>query len=468
MQAVDLTIDQLTLDIRNPRIEEAQGFRDALQKVLVEQGDKLGNLAESIVEEGLSPLDRLLVIAQQPDEGSGYITLEGNRRLAAMKLMVSPAVMTDLVMKPGLRKKFEALAAKFVRAKVEPIACVQAPTREIANRWIERRHVGENEGRGVVGWSGLQALRFKFGDAHPALQALDFVKGHGELTPEQQGMIGMNFPITTLDRLLASRPVRSQLGFDVQDRQLRSALPSEELVKPLRKIVLDLAEKRIKVSQLKDKDAQLTYLKKFSADDKPDLKKAGEVRLVSNMAPSERKGGGVARGGKAEHGTGAEPASGVPTKKPRISDPTNRTTVVPRGTRLNIQNGKAAEIFKELRGLKLEKYPNAIAVLLRVFLELSVDHYLESNGSSPQFDHNGTKRDKTLHSKVDEVVKILVTSGLAAKDFTGVKRGLTDPRHPLHVDLLHAYVHNRFVTPKTRELTIAWDDATRFFEGIWK
>jgi hypothetical protein len=55
---LDLTIDELLLDLENPRISKAESQREALQKVIEDQDVKLVVLAESIVADGLNPMDR--------------------------------------------------------------------------------------------------------------------------------------------------------------------------------------------------------------------------------------------------------------------------------------------------------------------------------------------------------------------------------------------------------------------------
>jgi len=159
-----------------------------------------------------------------------------------------------------------------------------------------------------------------------------------------------------------------------------------------------------------------------------------------------------------------------PSAKRRKPDPSERKTVVPRGVRLNIQDNKVASIFKELKTLKLEDAPNAIAVLLRVFLELSVDVYMRRNGLKTRIKDpkSGRETDKKLSKKLEEVVNHLVSQkGQNRKDFNGVTRALSDRRSPLHIDLLHDYVHNLFVIPKRYNLVSAWDEAQPFLERIW-
>src|SRR5205807_9722698 len=131
---------------------------------------------------------------------------------------------------------------------------------------------------------------------------------------------------------------------------------------------------------------------------------------------------------------------------------------------------KIEGIYKELKTLQLSKHVHAIAVLLRVFLEMSVDEYLMAKaGSTLKFRHpkGGHMLDKSLRDKVKETIDHLVSNGADKRDFHGVTQGLTDVHHPFSLDTLHAYIHNRFFTPVDTHLTTAWDNAQPFFEKIW-
>lgn len=449
MAEVSLSIDSLLLDSDNPRIGNADSQRDALQKIVDDQGDKLYELAEDISQEGLSPIERLLVLRESPDS-LRYVSLEGNRRAAALKILVNPHVLAAIDIKPSLRKKFELLATGFKRTSVEPIAGFEVATREQGRRWIYLRHTGENEGRGVVSWTGVAAARFRGED--PALQALEFVKAYGGLDSNTQALLGRYFPITTLDRLLSAKNVRRLIGVDISNSKLRTTLPASEVMKPLRRIVLDLAEKKVNVSALKSSSQQVDYIQNLPQADRPDMTKVGAPRPIETVSAADFS------------------ENVRPKKKRQSSVPGERRTVAPSRLRLNVTDPKTASIFKELKGLKAEDFPNAGAVLLRVFLELSVDAFLTRNGIPLQAQVQGGRTvDKSLARKVQEGVEYLVNSqGANRKDFLTVTRGLTVANSPFSVDLLHAYVHNRFVTPKERELLAAWDDAQPLFERLWQ
>lgn len=95
------TIAELLLDVNNPRSATAKSQKDAIKKMLEEQKDKLVRLAESVVQQkGLSPLDRLLVLKKTPS-AKGYTVLEGNRRLAVLKILDNPSLMDDVKISKG-------------------------------------------------------------------------------------------------------------------------------------------------------------------------------------------------------------------------------------------------------------------------------------------------------------------------------------------------------------------------------
>jgi hypothetical protein len=149
MPAKELKVEDLLLDLENPRINRADSQRGALQKIVDDQGVKLVALAQSIIEDGLNPMDRLLVIKSHKDRGK-FIVVEGNRRLAAIKILNNSAVLTDLEMRPPMRKRLQALAKEFAVDDIEPIDCFEVSERPVAAMWIQQRHTGENEGRGIV------------------------------------------------------------------------------------------------------------------------------------------------------------------------------------------------------------------------------------------------------------------------------------------------------------------------------
>jgi hypothetical protein len=122
MPTIQLNLGELLLDLENPRISKATNQREVLQKIIEDQDLKLVVLAESIVADGLNPMDRWLVI-KSPTERGMFVVLEGNRRFATLKILQNPASMNDLEVRSAVKNRLEELSTQFNAKAVEPIDC---------------------------------------------------------------------------------------------------------------------------------------------------------------------------------------------------------------------------------------------------------------------------------------------------------------------------------------------------------
>lgn len=440
-----------SLDLENPRIILATDQRDAMQKILDEQKVKLINLAESIAVRGFSPMDRCLVLRSHLRAGK-FIVLEGNRRILSAKLLKSPTLIHSLAMSHAFRKRLLKASAKFDPKDVEPVDCYEVKDRAEGNDWIRQRHKGEDSGRGIVDWSAMASSRFAGRDA--ALQALEFVLGYAGLSETQKDQINNAKFISTLDRLLSTPTVRAAIGLEITAGKLTTELPADEAIKPLKRIVLDLADKEINVNDVKTKDQQNSYVAQLKHVDRADLtKKTGTPVAIDEMRARDFKS-----------------KSTPPAKKVKTPKTPPRSTLVPRACKLNVTNAKIAGIFGELRTLQLSKHVHAIGVLLRCFVEMSVDEYLTTIAKIPLTTTNpanNQKKEKYLKTKMKEAIDHLIASGATEKEFKGVRMAMNDPSNPFSIETLHAYIHDRFFTPIDTHLRTAWDNAQPLFEKIW-
>jgi len=449
MPEIKLNIEDLILDHDNPRITHAAGQQEAFQKIAQDQKTKLVKLAESIVEHGLNPMDRLLVLRlnQKP---ARFISLEGNRRVAVLKMLANPAVMSGLDVPSAMKVAFERLSKKFKKSRVEPLACFEVPTRDESRYWLNLRHNIGHDGAGIEDW-GTMARRRSEGEQPVVLQALDLVTDRAGLTTTERASITDKFPASTLERLLENRQVRRELGLDVKAGKLVTKLPADEVARPLKKIVLDLASKETRVNRLMKTADMLNYLKTdLGRAHLPDFSKVRSTERNLDDIPVAEFTRVRSKGGR------------------RKADPSDRKEVVPRGCKLDVTQNRIADICKELRTIKLENAPNAIAVLLRVFIELSVDYCLQKNGVTLSIVHpGGHAKFKSLDKKLAEAVDILVKNGDSRADFAAITQSMSNKSSPMHPDLFHRYVHDRIQTPTPRELKAAWDHAQPLFEKIW-
>ncbi|WP_409047522.1 ParB N-terminal domain-containing protein [Microbacterium sp. HA-8] len=83
-----LRVDELTLDTRNPRLVTAAApSQKSLLRQLYEQ-ESLDELAQSFVDNGYFAEEPLVVVK----ENGEWVVVEGNRRLATLKLLLGARV----------------------------------------------------------------------------------------------------------------------------------------------------------------------------------------------------------------------------------------------------------------------------------------------------------------------------------------------------------------------------------------
>ena len=100
-----IKLTSLFVNTENYRFEPLSSQKEAIDKMIEDQGDKLYSLVDDIVTNGLSPVD--LIIVTPNEDSNKYVVLEGNRRITSLKLLNNPTLIDDKY--SPLRKKFQKL-----------------------------------------------------------------------------------------------------------------------------------------------------------------------------------------------------------------------------------------------------------------------------------------------------------------------------------------------------------------------
>ena len=136
-----------------------------------------------------------------------------------------------------------------------------------------------------------------------------------------------------------------------------------------------------------------------------------------------------------------------------------------------IENSKSdiEEIVEELKQVQVKTCPNASSVLLRVFLELSVDAYLERYDLVKNNAITACSSKEDLNGKVCKVLNHMTQLGTMSNDLSkGIRAEINDKNSVLSIESLNAYVHNEFFYPKADNLIIGWDNIESFFIQLWE
>ncbi|MCA0328076.1 MAG: ParB N-terminal domain-containing protein [Proteobacteria bacterium] len=141
-----LPVARLHFDQNNPRFppKVAQGPLDDLMQRFV-RDERLMEIVESIGNHGFFPGEPLLVV---PDSDNDYRVVEGNRRLAALKLLVKE-------LKPPLGRTSIEEAVKAASFRPSMVPCLVFDDENEILRYLGFRHI-----TGIKAWSALQKARY--------------------------------------------------------------------------------------------------------------------------------------------------------------------------------------------------------------------------------------------------------------------------------------------------------------------
>jgi hypothetical protein len=441
----DLKLAELELDLENYRTGTQDTVRDAIKAMAADQGPKLGRLGADILKRGLNPLKRLMVTPLENDENR-FRVLEGNRRVTAMKLIQTPA----LAEKTKLHTTFKRLN-KQKSSLPKIIKCVIL-TPEEGFIWREREHnVGLN-GVGTEQWSSSARMRAAADQGKKAYahDVLELALSNPSLSAQARTKIESHkFKITNLNRLLESTEIRKELGLDTSGTQLQSSASKPWLNEVLTKVVEIIATEKnldgkpFTVKNIYDQSAQVKFLKG-----------------VSKSASSTKSSVPVwTVGADPEAGAGG----GKPKKKAKKPNPSSadRKTLIPDSSETIAATGRANDIYLELRSLKLSAYANAAAILFRVFIEFSVDHFIKKNPV-------GIGVDKELKKKIAAVSQFMETNSILTKKELVVINNMVGTLGELVSTVtLNSYVHSDKLFPSPQELKISWDRIEHFLVKAW-
>lgn len=146
MTIKDFHPDELTLDRKNPRfgLHVAADETDALG-ILLEKAN-LKELWDSIAERGYEPFEPL-VATRENDE---FVVLEGNRRLAAVKLLLNPSLAGSEIARRRV-------------PQVDPVkldSCKKIPVIVVDSRADAAGYIGFKHVNGPTRWSSLAKAKF--------------------------------------------------------------------------------------------------------------------------------------------------------------------------------------------------------------------------------------------------------------------------------------------------------------------
>jgi hypothetical protein len=421
--------------------------KELVQYFLSKPDFKIKELIEEIVKDfDLPQLEKLVV---WKDNGR-LVVLEGNRRLTGYKLLNKPS----MAMERSLITYLEAQKRKISISDAHTLECVITEDKERGLRYVDRKHAnGNNE----VNWQdaeranynvrrgrGKHAELIKIGISN-IIKTLDI--------PQQmkEEILGKGF-VTTFFRIITSSAAIQQYGFKINEKTGELTVTDKDFSSKLKVIILnvlkkhDLQGKPVDSRSMNRKEAQAEYLKSIKKKDE----KVVDTEIKKSTTHDLFGGKNVA----------------VTAKAKILPKSTARNHLIPATCRLTINETKINNIYIELKDDLLlddsnKAVPNAVGVLFRVFLEISIDCFMEKAGIHLP---DGTK----LSGKITKCCDFMETENIAAKkQLVNIRKVATDKHHILGIQNFHDYVHSYKTQPSPSDLKLKWDNLEEFFQLLW-
>ena len=422
----DIEIKKLIVNPENYRFDPVDNQSEAIDLMLEEKGDEITNLAKHIFEHGLDKAKDLRVREVKKDL---YLVLDGNRRITAIKCLHEPSLIKD----DTLRGKFSRILKEKGSIPNE-VNCFVYKDEKEASEWIKLDHTGKNYGIGQDPWepAGKDRFDYKFsGKVSPAMQVLNFFQHETKRTVDTKEL-----KISTVNRILSNPESRSYLGIEIKNGDVVSTTSKGEVVARLDKLFNKIIVDDVAVKEVYHTPDSIKFM-----------------RELFGSKPKTSATGSVLPTGFTKKGS-TKTLRSVP-KTP------SRNTLIPKGCILVIHEARINNIYHELRSAPLDSATNAIGVLFRVFLEISLDYYSSKRGV--------TFGPKTkLAGKVAKIADELEKKKAADKKQLKNIRSVTNKGNSiLSIDSFHEYVHSFKTQPVPVDLIYKWDNLQEFFEILW-
>lgn len=422
-----LPLASLIVNPANDRHGELENETAAIAQLFAAQEAHMRNLAKDITSKG-EVFEPPLVFPA----GDNYIVADGNRRTTCLKLLGNPRRAPTV----ELQQFFAELKLKWPGSFPEKIECRVEYDRDRVDDILFRRHTGVQGGVGQSTWNDRMKTNFvvrtgKGGGLNIADEIEKLLKD-AKILPRKK------IPRSNLNRLLSSEALRNRLGISVRKGKLDIIRDRQETLNVLSRVANDLANREVTLEQIWDTESKLSYIDRLEAEG-----------LLPKVTPKS--------GASPTPSPTPAPAPPRPTPAPRPVAWPHLIPNVSYGIVWSAHLQRHRAIWEELQyKLELSEEPNAISVLLRVLLELSVDNYIKRTKL------NTVSLEERLSRKAAKVASDLHVDGKIDKKYLGVINKLQQAEVIVSIDTLNRYVHSPNFSVSPEHLKMLWETLADF------
>ena len=487
----EIPVTEVKLDKLNPRMpENSESLTQEDILNLMVNDYKIIELAESIAMKGFMPWDNMVITY----EDGIPVVLEGNRRVAALKLLINPA-MAPIKERP----KYEALSAQIDVSMIMNPNFAIAPNREAASQLILDRHTVATE----IPWSSIMQAEFhrdilrKRGLEIPTKEVLEeFNLKEKEMTDsllrldiyekacsfsypsssiDRKVKDKLSFEITTLERLV--NPSISQKRFKYRISNGKLTVLDEALFNAfLRSVVIHMYEPIEGLQRITSRSANKTeqidkYLRAIrheiitaaSRDETSDEQEGQPADNDDNYSDKNISEPVEIATGEGE--SNRIVPSGSSRRQPK------RRTVHSNELRFEYSSPANQRIYDELGRLSVKDAPSCATIAIRVLLERTIKSYLRrmKKRTVPVTTDGNKKKvpiaDATFGDIIDWITQDdsdIVLDPEIRRSLKKFKRA--ENSNILSLSMLNAVIHEQFQVIYKDSVFAIWDNLAPILE----
>ena len=455
---LELKVDEILLDEKNPRIGSVGSQREALEAIIEQNLDHFRNMMLSIKENNLDPGDSFYVINAR--KKGHYTVLDGNRRLSALKVLFDPSILGLTNLPIADTDSLRRAAAGFKGGQLPKIKCVRFKSRAEAKKWIKKRHTGSMNGEGRIDWLPSEIQRFT--DDMSILDVIDFIGRNAGFTPDEWKSAKSKIvrsKWSTVARLLDSAAGREHIGISIFIEPNGRRTPyltrnPKWAASVLRKIIEDVRDGKVNSRKLNTVLQIEKYFRllprALQPKGRPVAPKAFKgINLKTSRTPQKKS---------------AKPKPKT-TKVPRLG----RTLAQPENSFHSPKSRKGHCLLLEATMINVDDLTISAAAVLRAFLELTLNEYMvKKKLPKTRKAKSGKEVELTLTEKARSVMNHIKKVDPNSKgDMQGFESKVVNRNAASSIQSLNSIVHSQYRIPVPEEVLACWESCIPVFRAAF-
>lgn len=444
-----VAVKKLSLDTKNYRTVVQPDEVSAIHSLIDVEPEWFWAVMESLLDDGYLPNENIIAL----QEGKKNVVKEGNRRIAAMKIIHGIVSADEFSLPSHISEKLESLSPGWKKANAEvPCTIYAANEAAVADRVVTLTH-GKGEKAGRLRWSAVARARHnrdKSGSAEPALDLLEKYLDKGKnLSSTQAARWAGDYPLTVLEE--AMKRLAARMGLK-SGPEVAKAYPKLTHRTGFEELMLDIGLSNIKFKDVRGESFGDKYgILMPQAQGQPS---GGSQSTSSGSSGASNTSGGGGGGGGNQSTAGSSGGNSSSTTTTTTKNPSAHPANDPRAVAALLKKfkpkgagrSKLATLLDEAKKLDIKDTPHAFCFVLRSMFEVSAKAYCNdhaASGGPKAVESNG--RDRELVKVLKDVVQHLTTNKTdtaMTRALHGAITELANPESMLSVTSMNQLIHN--------------------------